>query len=58
MKSSTGVISSLGGVEAIKDKPADEMNIKSRTNSRNGEVLSTANDTFTWIKPLSLLEWM
>ena len=52
MKSSTGVISSLGSVEAIKDKPAYETNIKSRTNSRNGEVLSTANDTFTWIKPL------
>ena len=52
LKSSTGVVSSLRGVEAIEDKSAYEMNISGGTNSRNGKVLSTANDIAPWIKPL------
>jgi hypothetical protein len=44
LKSSTGVDSSLGGVEAIEDQSAYETNISGRTNSRKGEVFSTAND--------------
>ena len=52
LKSSTGVISSLRGVEAIEDQSAYETNISGRTNSRNGEVFSTANDIAPWIKPL------
>ena len=52
LKSFTGVISSLRGVEAIEDKSAYETNISGRTNSRSGEVSSTANDISSWIKPL------
>jgi hypothetical protein len=48
----TGVFSSLRGVEAIEDQSAYETNISGRTNSRNGEIFSTANDTAPWIKPL------
>ena len=52
LKSSAGVIASLRGVEAIEDQSAYETNISGRTNSRNGEVISTANDIAPWIKPL------
>ena len=52
LKSSTGIISSLRGIEAVKDQSAYEMNISGRTNSRNGKVLSTADDTSPWINPL------
>ena len=52
LKSSACVISSLGGVEAIEDQSACETNISGRTSSRNGEVLSTADDIAPWIKPL------
>ena len=52
LKSSTGVIASLRGVVAIEDQSAYETNISGRTNSRNGKIISTANDTSPWIKPL------
>ena len=52
LNTSTDVISSLRGVEAIKDQSAYETNISGRTNSRNGEVLSATNDIAPWIKPL------
>ena len=52
LKSSTGVISSLRGVEVIEDQSAYEIDVRGWTSSRNGEVLSTANDIAPWIKPL------
>ena len=52
LKSSTGLISSLGSIEAIEDQSTYETKISGRTDTRNGEVFSTANDIAPWIKPL------
>ena len=37
LKSSTGVISSLGGIKAIEDQSTYETNISGRTDARNGD---------------------
>ena len=52
LKSPTGVLSSLGGVEVIEGQSASENNVHSWSSSRNGEVCSTANDISPQVKPL------
>ena len=52
LKNSTGVLSCLGGVEAVEDQTAYETNISGRTSSRNGEICSIGNDIAHRIKPL------
>ena len=52
LKCSTGVLSSLGGVEAAEDQTAHETNISGRTSSRNGEICSIGNDIAPRVKPL------
>ena len=52
LKCSTGVLSSLGGVEVIEHETAYETNISGRISSRNGEICSSGNDIAPRVEPL------